>query len=54
VEHALCVINRESGGPEGLAGIGVELHPLFTMTELKRWGGVVPGGREGAAESTDQ
>lgn len=35
VEHALCVIDRESGGPEGLAGIAVELHPLFTMTELK-------------------
>jgi len=35
VEHALCVIDRESGGPQGLADIGVELHPLFTMTELK-------------------
>jgi orotate phosphoribosyltransferase len=34
VEHALCVIDRESGGPEGLAAVGVELHPLFTMTEL--------------------
>jgi orotate phosphoribosyltransferase len=39
VEHALCVIDRESGGPEGLAGIAVELHPLFTMTELKATGG---------------
>ena len=39
VEHALCVIDRESGGAEGLAGIGVELHPLFTMTELKGAGG---------------
>ena len=38
VEHALCVIDRESGGPEGLTDIGVELRPLFTMTELKRWG----------------
>jgi orotate phosphoribosyltransferase len=35
VEHALCVIDRESGGPEGLAGIGVALRPLFTMSELK-------------------
>jgi len=35
VEHALCVIDRESGGPEALAAIGVELRPLFTMTELK-------------------
>ena len=39
VEHAVCVIDRESGGPQGLADIGVELRPLFTMTELKRWGG---------------
>ena len=38
VEHALCVIDRESGGPAGLAEIGVELHPLFTMTELKAAG----------------
>ena len=30
----LCVIDRESGGPAGLADIGVTLHPLFTMTEL--------------------
>lgn len=34
VEHALCVIDRESGGPAALAEIGVELRPLFTMTEL--------------------
>jgi orotate phosphoribosyltransferase len=38
VKHALCVIDRESGGPRGLADIGVELRPLFTMTELKRAG----------------
>jgi orotate phosphoribosyltransferase len=35
VEHAVCVIDRESGGPAGLADIGVALHPLYTMTELK-------------------
>jgi orotate phosphoribosyltransferase len=35
VEHALCVIDRESGGPQALADLGVELRPLFTMTELK-------------------
>ena len=35
VTHAVCVIDRESGGPEGLAEIGVELRPLFTMEELK-------------------
>ncbi len=34
VEHALCVIDREAGGPAALTEIGVELHPLFTMTEL--------------------
>jgi orotate phosphoribosyltransferase len=34
VEHALCVIDRESGGSQALADLGVELHPLFTMTEL--------------------
>jgi orotate phosphoribosyltransferase len=36
VEHALCVIDRESGGPAGLAAIGVELHALYTMSELGR------------------
>jgi orotate phosphoribosyltransferase len=34
VTHAVCVIDRESGGPEGLAAIGVELHSLYTMAEL--------------------
>lgn len=34
VEHALCVIDRESGGPAALAAIDVELRPLFTMSEL--------------------
>ena len=34
VEHALCVIDRESGGPEALADIGVELRPLYRMSEL--------------------
>ena len=34
VERAVCVIDRESGGPEGLAAIDVELHALYTMTEL--------------------
>jgi orotate phosphoribosyltransferase len=35
VEHAVCVIDRESGGPAALQDIGVEARPLFTMTELK-------------------
>jgi orotate phosphoribosyltransferase len=34
VEHALCVIDRESGGPDALQEIDVELRPLFTMSEL--------------------
>jgi orotate phosphoribosyltransferase len=35
VDHAVCVIDRESGGPAALSAIGVELRPLFTMSELK-------------------
>jgi orotate phosphoribosyltransferase len=35
VATALCVIDRESGGPANLAEIGVELRPLFTMSQLK-------------------
>jgi orotate phosphoribosyltransferase len=38
VEHALCVIDREAGGPAALSDLGVELRPLFTMTELKAAG----------------
>jgi len=34
VEHALCVIDREAGGPDALTAIGVELHPLYRMHEL--------------------
>ena len=34
VEHALCVIDRESGGPEALESIDVELRALFRMSEL--------------------
>ena len=34
VGHALCVIDREAGGPGALAALDVELRPLFTMTEL--------------------
>jgi orotate phosphoribosyltransferase len=35
VAVAVCVIDREAGGPANLAEIGVELRPLFTMTQLK-------------------
>ena len=34
VDVALCVIDRESGGPEALRAIGVELRPLYRMSEL--------------------
>jgi orotate phosphoribosyltransferase len=34
VDTALCVIDRESGGGEALRETGVELRPLFRMSEL--------------------
>jgi orotate phosphoribosyltransferase len=34
IDTALCVIDREAGGPEALAAIDVELRPLFRMHEL--------------------
>lgn len=36
IEHALCVIDRQAGGPEALDAIGVTLRPLFTMQELQQ------------------
>lgn len=36
---AVCVIDRESGGPEALSAEGVNLRALFTMTELKAYSG---------------
>jgi len=38
--HVVCVIDRESGGPANLANADLILSPLFTMTELKKAGGV--------------
>ena len=35
VDHAVCVIDRQSGGADALAAVGVALRPLFTMAELK-------------------
>jgi orotate phosphoribosyltransferase len=32
----LCVIDREAGGADSLAGEGLELRPLFTAAELNR------------------
>jgi orotate phosphoribosyltransferase len=36
VDSALCVIDRESGGRAKLAEIGIELRPLYTMSELQQ------------------
>jgi orotate phosphoribosyltransferase len=36
VTDALCVIDRESGGPDLLAQSGVTLRSLFTMAELQQ------------------
>ena len=34
VERALCVLDREEGGGEGLAALGVRLEPLFRRADL--------------------
>jgi orotate phosphoribosyltransferase len=36
VIDVLCVIDRESGGGENLRAEALTLHPLFTMSELKK------------------
>ena len=38
VAHAVCVIDRESGGREKLAEVGIELHALFGFAELRAAG----------------
>ena len=38
IENVLCVIDRESGGPEKLKELGLTLKPLFTATELRSAG----------------
>ena len=35
----LCVIDRESGGPESLAVAGLQLRSLFTMSDLREAAG---------------
>lgn len=35
IEQVVCVIDREQDGAEVLAGIGVRMTPLFTISELK-------------------
>ena len=34
VRHAVCVVDREEGGADALARIGVRLHSLFCASEL--------------------
>jgi orotate phosphoribosyltransferase len=34
VRRALCVLDREEGGAEGLAAVGVRLDPLFRRADL--------------------
>ncbi|MFI0422910.1 orotate phosphoribosyltransferase [Spongiactinospora sp. 9N601] len=34
IDHALCVIDRQEGGPESLAAHGIHLHALLTRTDL--------------------
>lgn len=35
VSHAICVVDRESGGSERLREIGVQLVPLFRASDLR-------------------
>ncbi len=35
VSDVVCVIDRESGGPEQLRNAGIQLHALFRMSELE-------------------
>lgn len=34
VQHAICIIDREEGGKENLASIGVELYSLFKKSDF--------------------
>jgi orotate phosphoribosyltransferase len=38
IHSVLCVIDREQGGPDKLQKIGIKTIPLFTMSELKKFG----------------
>lgn len=37
IKYAVCVIDREQGGKENLENAGIELIPLFTMSEIKNY-----------------
>jgi orotate phosphoribosyltransferase len=34
VRNAVCVVDREEGGADALAGVGVRLRALFRVSEL--------------------
>jgi orotate phosphoribosyltransferase len=34
IEHAVCLVDREDIGAQALSDVGVELHPLFTLSQL--------------------
>jgi orotate phosphoribosyltransferase len=38
VTHAVCVVDREEGGPDNLARARIELRALFDRSELDRQG----------------
>ncbi len=42
VERALCVLDREEGGNEALAALGVHLEPLFGRADLGMRGELTP------------
>ena len=44
VVHVLCVIDREAGGVDALRAEGLELHALFTMSQLGAASRVSPPG----------
>jgi orotate phosphoribosyltransferase len=39
VDRALCVVDRQEGGHDNLAGLGVELHSLLTRMNLDQANG---------------
>ncbi len=46
VRHAVCVVDREEGGSDALARLGVRLHALFRASELLEMR-KIPGSRPG-------
>jgi orotate phosphoribosyltransferase len=46
VRHAVCVVDREEGGSDALARLGVRLRPLFRASELLEMR-KIPGKRHG-------